>query len=170
MPLQEHAATVKTLAQIAYSDLPAVHQESYTYDTFVQSLNDLGLHHQFQARGITMVENALHKGKAYLLAKQLHRGHMILQLVTANTPKDYSDQLPSTHVAATTANSLLDTEVTHLTEMVEKLVAILARSSTLGPVQRPMRSQTRPRGHRPCVGSAVTENISVQSVYKTNRS
>jgi len=52
---QEHATMVKRLAQIAYSDLPEVHQERYTYDTFVQSLNDLGLHHQLQARGVTTV-------------------------------------------------------------------------------------------------------------------
>jgi len=34
-PLQEHAATVKRLAQIAYSNLPGIHQERYTYDAFV---------------------------------------------------------------------------------------------------------------------------------------
>jgi len=75
-PLQEHAATVKRLAQIAYSDLPAVHQEWYTYDAFVHSLGNLGLHHQLLARGVTTVEYALHEGKAYLLAQQLHRGRM----------------------------------------------------------------------------------------------
>jgi len=56
--LQEHAATVKRLAQIAYSDLPVQHQERYTYDAFVQSLNNLGLHHQLQANRVTTVENA----------------------------------------------------------------------------------------------------------------
>jgi len=51
IPFQDHATAVKRLAQIAYSDLPEVHQEHYTYDAFVQSLNDLGFHHQLQARG-----------------------------------------------------------------------------------------------------------------------
>lgn len=54
--LQEHTATVKILAHIAYGDLPAQHQERYTYDAFVQSLNNLGLHHQLQAKGVTTVE------------------------------------------------------------------------------------------------------------------
>jgi len=56
---------VKRLAQIVYSDLPEVHQERYTYDDFVQSLNDLGLHHQLQARGVTTVEDVLLESEAY---------------------------------------------------------------------------------------------------------
>jgi len=75
-PFQDHATTVKKLAQIAYSDLPKVHRERYTYDAFVQSLNDLDLHHQLQARGVTTIEDALREGEAYLLAKQLHRAHL----------------------------------------------------------------------------------------------
>jgi len=58
-PHQDHAIMVKRLAQIAYSDLPETHWERYTYDAFVQSLNDLGLHHQLQARGVTTIEDAL---------------------------------------------------------------------------------------------------------------
>jgi len=46
IPLQDHAILMKRLAQIAYSDLPDPHEEHYTYDAFVQLLNDLGLHHQ----------------------------------------------------------------------------------------------------------------------------
>jgi len=59
---------MKRLAQIAYSDLPETHQEHYTYDAFVQFLNDLGLHHQLRAKGVTKIEDALHEGKAFLLA------------------------------------------------------------------------------------------------------
>jgi len=62
-PLQEHAATVMKLAQITYSDLPQANRERYAFDAFVQSVNDLGLHHQFLARGVTTVEGAFHKGK-----------------------------------------------------------------------------------------------------------
>jgi len=47
-PLQEHATTVVRLAQIAVRDLPQANRERYTYDAFVQFINDLGLHHQFQ--------------------------------------------------------------------------------------------------------------------------
>jgi len=68
-PLQDHATLVKRLAQIAYSDLPETPQQNYTFDAFVQSLNDLGLHHQLQAKGVTTIEAALQEGEAYLLAK-----------------------------------------------------------------------------------------------------
>jgi len=72
-PLQEHAAMVMKLAQIAYSDLPQANRERYTLDAFIQSVNDLGLHHQFLARGVTTVEDALAEGEAYLLANQMHK-------------------------------------------------------------------------------------------------
>jgi len=142
-PFQEHAATVKRLAQITYSDLPPVHQEPYTYDAFVQSLNDLGLHHQFLARGVTTVENTLREGEAYLLANQLHKDHMSSQQIVVNPPEDYSEQLSSSHIAAATASSPMDAEVTRMTEMVEKLVAVFARSNTPCLFQRPPQSQKR---------------------------
>jgi len=75
-PLQEHATTVMRLAQIAFRDLPQVNRERYTYDAFVQSINDLGLHHQLLARGVTTVEEALAEGEAYLLANHLHRNRV----------------------------------------------------------------------------------------------
>jgi len=64
---------VMRLAQIAFRDLPQVNSESYTYDAFVQSIKDLGLHHQFPARGVTTVKGALAVGEAYLLASHMHR-------------------------------------------------------------------------------------------------
>jgi len=66
--LQEHATTVMRLAQIAFRDLPQANREKYTFDAFVQSINDLGLHHLFLARGATTVEGALTEREAYLLA------------------------------------------------------------------------------------------------------
>jgi len=39
--LQEHAATVNKLAQIAYSDLSPINREQYSFDAFVQFTNDL---------------------------------------------------------------------------------------------------------------------------------
>jgi len=74
--LQEHATTVMRLAQIAYRDLPQANRERYTYDVFVQSINDLGLHHQFLAMGVTTVEGALAEGEAYLLASHTHRNRV----------------------------------------------------------------------------------------------
>jgi len=65
------------LAQSAYSDLPQANRERYTFDAFVQSINDLGLHHQFLARGVTLVEGVRAEGEAYLLANQMHRNRGI---------------------------------------------------------------------------------------------
>jgi len=104
-PLQDHTTTVKRLAQIAYSDLLEVHREHYTYDAFVQSLNDLGLHHQLQARGVTTIEDALREGEAYLLAKQLHRAHLSLQQVTVELKEDHNKLGHLTQMAPTTTHS-----------------------------------------------------------------
>jgi len=69
------------LAQIAYSDLPQANRERYTYDAFTQSVNDLGLHHQFLTRGVTTVEGALAEREAYLLASHMHRNRRTFRQV-----------------------------------------------------------------------------------------
>jgi len=71
MMLQEHATTMMKLAQIPFRDLPQVHRERYTFDAFVQSINDLGLHHQFLAKEVTTVEGALAVEEAYILANHM---------------------------------------------------------------------------------------------------
>jgi len=85
----------------------------------VQSLNNLGLHHQLQARGA--IEDALREGEAYLLAKQLHRAHLSSQQVTVDPKEDYDKLRPPTQTATSTNKSPLDTEVDRMTEMLEKL-------------------------------------------------
>jgi len=124
--LQEHAAMGKQLAQIANSDLSPVNRERYTFDAFVQSVNDLGLHHQFLARGVATVEDALREGEAYLLATQLHRSRVSSHQVAVNLSEDHCKPKPPAHVAAAAAGPPPDSEVTHMTKMVEKLVAALA--------------------------------------------
>jgi len=88
--LQEHATTVMRLAQITFRDLPQANRERYTYDAFVQSINDLGLHHQFLARGVTTVEGALAVGEAYILASHMHRNRMASRQVDAEPSADLS--------------------------------------------------------------------------------
>jgi len=89
--LQEHAATMMRLAQIAYSDLPQANHERYTYDAFVQSVNDLGLHRQFLARGVTMVEGALAEGEVYLLANHMHKNCGVSRQVDAEPSAALAD-------------------------------------------------------------------------------
>jgi len=74
--LQEHATTMIKLAQIAFRDMPQVHRERYTFDAFVQSINDLGLHHQFLAKGVTTVKGVPVVRKAYILANHMHRNRV----------------------------------------------------------------------------------------------
>jgi len=50
-------------------------------DAFVQSVNNLGLHHQFLGRGVTTVEGALAEGEAYLLVNQMHRNRGVSRQV-----------------------------------------------------------------------------------------
>jgi len=76
MPLQELTTMVMRLAQMAFYNLPQANREKYTYDAFVQSINDLGLHHLFLARGATTVEGALTEREAYLLASHMHRNRV----------------------------------------------------------------------------------------------
>jgi len=128
--LQDHATTVKRLAQIAYSDLPEAHRERYSYDAFVQSLNDLGLHHQLQAREVTTIEDTLCEGEAYLLAQQLHRAHTSCLQVMVEPLAEHNELL---NQVATATHSLLEAEVDRMADMLEKLVAVLACASPTEP-------------------------------------
>jgi len=131
-PLQDHATIVIRLALIAYSDLPEQHQQNYTFDVFVQFINDLGLHHQLQARGVTTIEAALQEGEAYLQAERLYRVTQSSQQVT--TEPNHLDQT----VAADTTLSL-EAEIDRLMTMLKWLIATLAPTSPVRPTRRPSR-------------------------------
>jgi len=64
---------VKRLARVAYSDLPETQQQNYTLDDFTQSLNNIGLHNQLQARGVTTIEATFQDGEAYLQAERVYQ-------------------------------------------------------------------------------------------------
>jgi len=142
-PLQEHAAMVKRLAQIAHSKFSPANRERYTYDAFVQSLGDLGLHHKFLATGVKTAEDALRESEAYLQANQLHKNHTSSHQVETELQDITPKSEPTTHVAATARPSLA-TEVAHMTEVVGKLMAALAQSQMAGFAQRPKRSRSGP--------------------------
>jgi len=147
-PLQDHATLVKRLAQIAYSDLPEKHREHYTYDAFVQSLHDLGLHNQFQAKRVTTIGDALREGEAVLLAKQFHRAQI-------TTEPDHPVQ-----VAVTTTNLPLEAEVDHMTTVLGQLVAILACANSTEPTQGPVRPRIEvPRPAALCWGCGTQGHL-----------
>jgi len=80
-PLKEHTTTVMKLVQIAYSDLAQADREQYTFHAFIQSINDLGLHHQFLTTGVTTVEGTLAEEEVYRLANQMHKNRRISRQV-----------------------------------------------------------------------------------------
>lgn len=121
-PLQEHAATVKRLAQIMHSDLLPMNREWYT---FVQSINDLGLHHQFLAKGVATVEDALREGEADLLATQLHKSRVGSRQVEAELATTHSEAEAVTLVAVATTKLSTASKVAQVTDMVAKLVETL---------------------------------------------
>jgi len=123
--LQEHATTVMKLAQIAYRDLPQVHRERYTFDAFVQSINDLGLHHQFLAKGVTTVEGALAVGEAYILANQMHRNRVVSRQVDAGPSAAPSVPNTENPAVANVTQMTLALKVDRVTDMLAELVAAL---------------------------------------------
>jgi len=57
----------------------------------MQSINDLGLYHQFLAREVTTVESALREGEARLLANQMHRNNGVSRQVKAEVATTHND-------------------------------------------------------------------------------
>jgi len=104
-PLQDHATIVKRLARIAYSDWPETHQQNYTLDDFTQSLNDIGLYHQLNGRGVTTIEVALQEREAYPQAERLYRATQNSQQVT--TEPNHLDEAATTSIPLSRSRSKL---------------------------------------------------------------
>jgi len=138
--LQEHAAAVMKLAQIAYSDLPQANHERYTFDVFVQSIKDLGLHHQFLAREVTTEEGALAEGEAYLLATQMHRSRGTSRQVEIEPAATKVDPEAGAPTFAIVGQLTAVSKVIQPTDMLAKLVTALVPNA---PVETAMIS----RGH-----------------------
>jgi len=92
-PLRDHVALVKRLARSAYSDLPEAHRRNFTLIDFMQSLRDVGLCHQLQAKGVTTLESALQIGEDYLRAEQLHTGKSEGMQVTAEIAQPLGEKM-----------------------------------------------------------------------------
>jgi len=144
--LEEHAATVYPLAQIAFRDLPPVHRERYTYDAFVQSINDLGLHHQLQARGVTTVEDALAVGEAYLLATHMHRNRVASRQVTTEHSTAHTELNAEPSAVASVNQMSLASKISQMTDMLDKLVTTLASPSQVDTAREPCGPQVQSPG------------------------
>jgi len=113
------------LAQIAFCDLPRVHRERYTFNAFVQSINDLGLHHQLQAKGVTTVESALAVGEAYILANHMHRNRVASCQVNAGPAAAPSVPNTENPAVANVMQMTLASKVDQVTDMLAQPVAAL---------------------------------------------
>jgi len=122
----EHAATVMRLAQIAFHDLPQANRERYTYDAFVQSINDWGLHRQFLARRVTTVEEALPVGEAYLLASTMHQNRVASRHVDTEPSAAPAASSADDPVVANIDQETVASKVAETTSLLTKLVSMLA--------------------------------------------
>jgi len=149
------------LAQTAFRDIPQVNRERYTYDAFVQSINDLGLHHQLLARGVTTVEDALAEGEAYFLANHLHRNRVTFRQVDMEPPTALTASNAENPAVAKVTQMTVASKVAQMTDMLAELVSTLAPLSQLDtaseldgpPVQSPGR------GHPPLLGVWTTRTL-----------
>jgi len=91
---------------------------------FMQSLNDVGLYHQLQAKRVTTLEGALQVGEDYLRAGQLHM-----------------ETTQGTQVTTETIQSLTD-EVSRLNTLLEQVVKTLASTKPPNLVPQGETSET----------------------------
>jgi len=117
------------LAQIAFRDLPQVHRERYTFDAFVQSINDLELHHQFLAKGVTTVEGALAVREAYILANHMHRNRVASRQIDARPSAAPSVPNAKNPAVANVMQMTLASKLDQVTDMLAQLVAVLVPSN-----------------------------------------
>jgi len=102
---------------------------------------------------VTKIEDALHEGKAYLMAKQFHRAQVSSQQIT--TGPDHPVQM----AAATTIFSF-KAEADRLITMLEQLVAALARANPTAPTQAPLGSRVEvPRPATLCSGCGTRGHL-----------
>jgi len=150
--LQENATTVMRLAQIAFRDPPQATYERYTYDAFVQSINDLGLHHQFLARGVTAVEGALAVGEAYCLASNMHQNRKASRQVDMEPSAAPAAPDAETSAVANVTQMTVASKVAQMTDMLAKLVSTLAPPNQVDIALEPggPLSQSPSTGHLFC--------------------
>ena len=114
----------------------------------MQSINNLGLHHQFQAKGVTTVEGALAIGEAYVLASHMHQNRMALPQVDAGPSAAPSIPNADTPAVANVAQMTLASKVNYVTDILAKLIAVL-----VPPYQvKNTREPSGLRAQSPCTG------------------
>jgi len=132
-PLRDHATLVKRLARSAYSDLPETHRQSYTLTDFMQSLNDVGLYHQLQAKGVTTLEGALQVREDYLRARRLYAEGTEGTRVTTKAVQSFGDEISRmSNLLKQVAKILTNVKTPHRGSEVEtsKMATLCGKRST----------------------------------------
>jgi len=109
------------LAHIAYSDLPQANR-----DAFVQSVNDLGLHHQLP------------------LANQMHRNRGNSRQVEIEPTDTAADREAEPSATAAVGQLIAASKVAQLTDMLAKLIATLTHQTPVGTAYEPPRPLAPP--------------------------
>jgi len=95
----------------------------------MQSINDLGLHHQFLAKGVTTVESAFAVKEAYLLASHMHRNRVASRQVDMEPSAAPAALNAETPAVANVTQITVASKVAQMTDMLAKLVSALAPQS-----------------------------------------
>jgi len=104
----------------------------------VQSVNDLGLHHQFLARGVTTVKGTLAEGEAYLLANQMHKNRGVSRQVEVEPAAAQIDPNAGLPVTAAVGQLTAASKVAQLTDMLAKLVSALTPKNPVDIAREPL--------------------------------
>jgi len=109
----------------------------------VQSINDLGLHHQFLARGVTTVKGALAVGEAYILASHMHWNRVASRQVDTKPSAAPAALNAETPAVANVTQITVASKVDQLTDMLAKLVAALVPSNQVDNTREPSGPRTQ---------------------------
>jgi len=119
--LREHATVVERLAQVAYGDLPADSRQCLALDTFLQSINNLGLKQHLLVAEVETMEKALRLGNAYFQADSTCRPGMTIQQVGSDDDVSTSPAKTAVHVATAAAKEPINLT----TSLVPELLAMI---------------------------------------------
>ena len=109
--LQEHASDVERLVGIAYEDLPVLHREQMTLDTFHSTLGNAYLQRHLLAVPMPNLETAVRAGNDYLQIKPTGPGPAVRVIDGEHEP-----EIEGVHVA-----QAVETPIDTLTKMVLRL-------------------------------------------------
>jgi len=149
---------VDRLAQFAYSDLPADGRQSLALDTFLQSINNLGLKQHLLVAEVKTMEKPLRLENAYFQADNTCRPGEIVQQVKADDDMSPSLAKSAVHIAVAAADKP--------TDLTASLV--IASCWLKSGICNNSRQLSNPLGHRQLPSAGVSLCVGVVVVVGTS--